>query len=85
MTNFLMFLQWQWRRFDWGERTLILALIIVIASIAVPAPYNDYVWSLGIGINLAVAFKWFIWDRAVESYARYKKQRDGLFNEIRGE
>lgn len=85
MTNFLMFLQWQWRRFDLVEKVLFFALALIVVSIAFPDPYKEYIWVSGVAINLAVALKWFVWDRISESYTKYKKQRDGLFNEIRGE
>jgi hypothetical protein len=85
MSDFLMFVQWQWRRFDWGERLIILSFIPIVASPFIDKPWGDYLWTAGVGICLAVATKWIIWDRVAESYAKYKKQRDGLFNEIRGE
>jgi hypothetical protein len=48
-------------------------------------PYDLYFASVGVTIFFGWTFKWWVLDPIKESYTKYKRQRDELFNTIKGE
>jgi hypothetical protein len=80
----LRYLNWVWRSWELWQKTFVVAMILNLSSLLAPAPYNQYLLMAGILPLFLWTGKWWIWDRAIESYKEYKKQRDGLFDTIKG-
>lgn len=80
----LRYLNWVWRNWELWQKTFVVAMTLNVTSALAPAPYNQYLLMAGILPLFVWTCKWWIWDRAIESYKEYKKQRDGLFDEIKG-
>lgn len=78
------YISWVWRNWELWQKTFVIAFILNAASIFAPNPYDFYMLSVGIGMMFVWTGKWWVWDRAIESYKEYKKQRDGLFDTIKG-
>jgi hypothetical protein len=45
---------------------------------------NEIAYKAGFGILFLMLTKWLIIDQTKKSYNEYKRQRDGLFDEIKG-
>ncbi len=78
-------LRWQWRQFEIWQKCYIFGAFFVGAGIVAPAPYHKYLLTIPLVMLLAWTLKWWIWDQAKESWNKYKKQRDTLFDTIRGD
>jgi hypothetical protein len=78
----IRFLQWQWRQFDTWYRFYLLAICLISFGYG---SENDYVIKAGFGILFLMLSKWLFIDQTIKSYNEYKRQRDGLFKEIKGE
>lgn len=77
----LRWLRWQWRQFETWQKLWFLAMFLMIVG----AASYEILFYAGIAIVFSLACKWFVIDRVQASYAEYKRQRDNLFNEIRGD
>lgn len=77
----LRFLQWQWKQFDTWYRFYLLAIFLI--SFGFGSGY-DIVYKAGFGILFLMLSKWLFIDQTMKSYNEYKRQRDGLFDEIKG-
>lgn len=75
------FLQWQWQQWTGSDKLYFLALGLLAIGLAVD---YTWVWRTGALIIFAMIFKWAVVDSTVKSYNEYKRQRDGLFDEIKG-
>ncbi len=85
MRDILMFVQWQWREFEFWQKCFIIITPAMIASVFLPAPYDRYLYLASMSVVFAFFTKWIVWDGIKSSYAKFKQQRDNLFNEIKGE
>ena len=77
----LRFLQWQWRQFDTWYRFYLLAICLISFGFG---SENELVYKAGFGIIFLMLCKWLFVDQTMKSYNEYKRQRDGLFDEIKG-
>lgn len=77
----IRFLQWQWRQWTASDKWYFLALFLIGFGLV-----GDYTlaWRAGVLIIFAMVFKWAVVDSTIKSYNKYKRQRDGLFDEIKG-
>jgi hypothetical protein len=77
----IRFLQWQWRQWSISDKFYMLAVGLISGGFA-----GDYpaLYKTGGGILLIMFFKWAVIDQTVKSYNEYKRQRDSLFDEIKG-
>lgn len=80
MKEALNFIRWQWLKFEFWQKMFIFAMILQIFGYSVE---NQYVVFVGISIVFFYLTKWFIWDRAVESWKNYKKEKEELFDTIK--
>lgn len=78
----LRFLQWQWRQWSTSDKWYFLAIGLISGGWSAD---NPVVWKTGLTIIFLLIFKWAVIDSSINSYKEYKRQRDGLFNEIKGE
>jgi len=77
----IRFLQWQWKQFDTWYRFYLLAIFLISFGFG---SENDLIVKAGFGILFLMLSKWLFIDQTKKSYNEYKRQRDGLFNEIKG-
>lgn len=82
----IRFLQWQWRQFELWQKCYFVALFCLGFGLATDNPvHKEYMLTLGASIIGLLLFKWIFIDQTKKSYNEYKRQRDNLFNEIKGE
>jgi hypothetical protein len=84
MKNLFGYLQWVWRNWEWWQRSFIVAMILTFTSIFISKPYDIIVGMTGWAIIMFWLGKWWIVDVMIASYNKYKKQRDELFDTIKG-
>jgi hypothetical protein len=77
----IRFLQWQWRQFDTWYKLYMLAIVLIGAGFG---SENELIYKAGFGILFLMMSKWLFIDQTKKSYNEYKRQRDGLFDEIKG-
>lgn len=77
----LRFLQWQWRQWDTWYRFYLLAIFLISFGFG---SEQEIVYKVGFGILFLMLCKWLFIDQTKKSYEEYKRQRDGLFEEIKG-
>ncbi len=77
----IRFLQWQWRQWTASDKWYFLAIALISGGWS-----GDYpmVWKTGVAIIMLMLLKWAVVDSTIKSYNEYKRQRDGLFDEIKG-
>lgn len=83
MKEFGKFLVWQWRKWQLWQRWFILGMLLQLAGWVSPDPWHTVLLFSGIGIVFAHMVKWWVWDTARESWARYKEDRNKLFGVIK--
>lgn len=83
MKEIFKFLKWQWRKFELWQKTFIFASFVGGASIGAPPEIQFYMLLFPMIVIFGFFTKWIIWDRTVESWNEYKKERDGLFDTIK--
>lgn len=81
----LRWIRWQWRQWEVWQKVFILAMICMVMSATLTSPLDLYFLGFGLIIVFGFTFKWFVYDVVKGSYNKYKRQRDELFNTIKGE
>jgi hypothetical protein len=81
----LRWVRWQWRQWEVWQKAFVLAMFFMGMSVGAPEPLSLYFLGVGIIIVFGFTFKWAVYDVVKDSYAKYKRQRDGLFETIKGE
>lgn len=84
MKDFLGYISWVWRNWEWWQRCFIVGIILNAIAVFVSKPYDIILSITGFSIIMFWLGKWWIVDVLVKSYKEYKKQRDGLFDTIKG-
>lgn len=81
----LRWIRWQWRQWEFWQKTFVIGMFFMGMSVGAPSPLGLYFAGVGIIIFFSWSFKWFVIDPIKESYTKYKRQRDELFQTIKGE
>ena len=77
----IRFLQWQWKQLDTWYRFYLLSIVLISFGFCSD---NEIAIKAGLGIIFLMMSKWLFIDQTKKSYNEYKRQRDGLFDEIKG-
>ena len=80
----LRYITWVWRNWEAWQKSFVVATILCLSSVLMPAEYKMYSVAAGMSIVWVWLFKWWFVDSFKKSYEEYKKQRDDLFNTIKG-
>jgi hypothetical protein len=74
------FIKWQWRRFEFWQKTFIFSAVLMIISLM-----SDNITLLIVGawIPFIWMFKWWIWDVARENYQKFKDEKKNFFKDIK--
>ena len=79
-------LSWQWRQFETWQKAWIVGCMFVGASIGTNSERMRMIYlAVPITIFLCYTFKWWIYEPAMNSWKEYKKQKETLFDTIRGD
>jgi hypothetical protein len=85
MKEVLLFVKWQWRRWELWQKMFITGVFMLAVSWTLPEVYFIYVMNTAIVLVLAWTFKWAVWDNLVSSWNEYKNEKKKLFDVIKGD
>lgn len=83
--DLVMYLRWLWQRIEFWQKCFILAMFPVISSMFFDSPWDKYLYIAGMAVIISFFLKWTIWDGIRNSYAKFREEKETLFNKIRGE
>ena len=83
MKEYLGFIKWQWSSIELDQKIWILGFLFFIISYAFPTPVDIIMKVAGISIIFILVFKWIVWESTRESWKKYKKSKEGLFENIK--
>ena len=83
--EFFRYIRWVWTRWEPWQRSYILAMVLIGAGAGSNESVRPWLLYPGVAIILAWTCKWWIWDTTKDSWKKYRDERDGLFNKIKGE
>ncbi len=80
----LGFIRWAFQKLDPWYLAMIAIVWAMLFAVFLPAPYDRYVYiGTSIGIML-LCVSGLVWPMIKESWARYKKEKYGLLDVIKG-
>lgn len=84
--EFFRWLRWQWRQFETWQKLWGVGAFFGGAALGVgEGDLRFYLLAVPFTIFMLCTFKWWIYEPLVNSWNRYTKERDNLFNTIRGD
>ncbi len=83
MKEFLGWLAWTWRNWEPWQKMFMFAMFLQGAGWGLGGDYGLYVTGLGMIIVMGYILKWFVWDSAKASWAKYKEHRNELLTTIK--
>lgn len=84
MKDVFGYLAWVWRNWELWQRCFVVGIILNAISVFTSKPYDIILGITGFSIIMFWLGKWWIVDVLMKNYKEYKKQRDGLFDTIKG-
>lgn len=83
MKEICNFVRWQWSKFELWQKLWIVAGFVAGASVMASGPYRFYLACIALSIILSCVFKWFIWEPTMNSWIKYKQEKQILFKLIK--
>lgn len=77
-------INWQWRQFETWQKAWITGAFFFGAGIGTEGLLRSVLFGIPLAIFFGYTFKWWFYDPALASWREYKRQRDTLFDEIKG-
>ena len=77
------FLKWQWNKFDLWQKWYLTGAAFFGAGITASENVRYYLLAVPVGIALYYIGKCVIYDSIVESYQKYKQEKQSLFETIK--
>ena len=81
----LLFIKWQWRKWEFWQKCFIFGAFFFGMGLGLPQPYRTYGMAVPLIIFFVSTFKWWIFDPMMESWRTYKKEKQNLFDTIKGD
>lgn len=85
MKEVILFIKWQWKRWELWQRCYIVGAFFFGVGLGLPSPYRNYVMVVPVVMLFLAIAKWFMIDPIRSSWEKYKKEKSGLFEVIKGE
>lgn len=83
MKEIFRFLAWQWSKWEFWQKCFILTAPFLGASLALPEPWASWVGLIPMLTVFGFMVKWFIVDGIKSAWAKYKAERNQLFDTIK--
>jgi hypothetical protein len=81
----LLFIKWQWRKCEFWQRCYLVGAFFLGMAAFSPSPYNMYIAVVPVAMFFVSTFKWWMFDPMMESWRKYKKEKQNLFDTIKGD
>lgn len=78
-------LRWQWREFETWQKAWMVGCFFFGAGLGADEKLRMFFFAVPVTIFMGYTFKWWFYEPIMASWNKYKKQRDTLFDEIRGD
>lgn len=85
MKEVFYFLQWQWRKFEFWQKSFIFAMFLLGCSVTAPDAWRMYFWGAGMAVVLVFMLKWIIWDGVKSSWRNYQEEKDKVIRILAAE
>lgn len=85
MKEIFNFLQWRYRQLETWQKFWFLGAFFLGAGLGAEGLARTVFISVPFAIFFGYTFKWWIYEPIQNSWKEYKKQRDTLFDTIRGD
>jgi hypothetical protein len=85
MKEVFYFLQWQWRRFEFWQKSWIFAMALIGAGTTAPDTWRLYLLGAGSAIILAFMAKWIFWDGVKSAWNNYQEEKDKVIRILAAE
>jgi hypothetical protein len=83
MKEILNFIHWQWCKWETWQKGYIICAFFAGAGVVAPKPYDFYLFAMPITVMFVWTSKWLVWDQLVESWNKYKTEKQELFTTIK--
>lgn len=83
MKEILNFIHWQWCKWETWQKGYIICAFFAGAGVVAPKPYDFYLFAMPITVLFVWTGKWLVWDQLVESWNKYKTEKQELFTTIK--
>lgn len=83
MKDIFKFIRWQWNKFEFWQKCWIVSMTAFGAGITQDGVTSKILIAIPMLVIFSFALKWFIWDRAIESWKEYKEEKSSLFEKIK--
>lgn len=83
MKEIFNFVAWQWKKFEFWQKSFIVSSAFFGAAIAAPEPWRVWLSMVPMVVVFSYMTKWLIWDGIKSAWERYKKEKEGLFDTIK--
>jgi Sec-independent protein secretion pathway component TatC len=77
------FIVWQWNQWQTWQKGYIVGAFMLGASIFAPEPYSKYLIAVPMIMLFVWTFKWAVWNQLMESWNKYKTEKQELFATIK--
>jgi hypothetical protein len=81
--DFFRFIRWHWRNYETWQKWWLFAFFMLGVGLGRDEPSRYYFWSVAICIFLFYTGKWWIWDATKNSWQKYQKEKQDLFETIK--
>lgn len=85
MKEIWLFVKWRWQRFETWQKWYLFGAFLFGFGLGLPDAYSKYVMMIPVFMLMIMFFKWWIWDPTIDSWNRYKKEKEELFEVIKGD
>ena len=86
MREIFRFLAWHWDQWSFSHRVYMLGAFCVgcgLPDAVRGTGPNIMMMMIGFALWVSIMLKWFVWDAVQASWARYKAERNQLFDTIK--
>lgn len=83
MNNLIGFLKWQWGKWELWQKMFVFSTTFIVLALISPRPYSQFLFTIPFLIVFGYTFKWFVLDNIIKSYQEYKKEKYGMFENIK--
>ena len=77
------FIRWQWRQWEWWQKTFIVSAFLFGVSANLSEPYKTWVWGISMANIVFWLMKWVLWDGTKSAYRKFVEEQNSLFTTIK--
>ncbi len=83
MKEIFNFIVWQWNKWQTWQKGYIICAFMLGAGVMAPSPYDKILFTVPMIMLFVWTGKWWFWDQLMESWNKYKTEKQELFTTIK--